>query len=704
MATQQVNEIIFKVTFDDKGKATYQIGKSTVAVKKFKSELEKAQAASKQLGRSLAEDMTSNAGLAGATLTELGRTISDSNYGIRGIANNLSQLSTLFITLVAKVDPAIKGMGRFRRAMSMIGAQLMGPLGIILVFQFLVQQLEKIGMESENAGAGLDDFAKRFASDSTLVINLRQAANTIKTASEESLSYKKALQDLIKEGYDPTIGKVEEFIKVKERLLQIDREETKNTKENIEDIVLQLTKAEQDLSAFEEKGFFGRNFQAGYDRFKGILGGDFSLLGTSVNAKKYEENLKNRIDILTTQLSIANGKIEDIGQNGDDVIENSEYLTLLTGKETNKESAVAKIIRKTTESIKKLTAESDKELLEIARDKALQEIELAKGTEEEKKKARMLVLQQFKIEVDALFEEQRQEEKERVAEIMESATDAYEEAVKKLNDSNKAATKQMQDTVIFNLRNQIKELNQMKQTTSQLFSSMTSVLTSLNDLQQSFHQANIDRINREKDLILQNDSLTQQEKDKRLKEIESREIAAEKRKIKSERDMFTLQQTLAISKALLDLKFFNQKMNLETMLLGFMAKKAVVEVGIDEQKNISGTIGTLPKWIQSLGAIAGPIAYGASIVGMIAAIVKARKTANNAIKNLVPSAGGGGGGGSAPGVQAPAFNVVGATQESQLAQAISGQDDKPIKAFVVASDVSTAQELERSTIEGASIG
>ena len=29
--------------------------------------------------------------------------------------------------------------------------------------------------------------------------------------------------------------------------------------------------------------------------------------------------------------------------------------------------------------------------------------------------------------------------------------------------------------------------------------------------------------------------------------------------------------------------------------------------------------------------------------------------------------------------------------------------DKPIKAFVVASDVSTAQELERSTIEGASI-
>ena len=59
---------------------------------------------------------------------------------------------------------------------------------------------------------------------------------------------------------------------------------------------------------------------------------------------------------------------------------------------------------------------------------------------------------------------------------------------------------------------------------------------------------------------------------------------------------------------------------------------------------------------------------------------------------------------SAPQIQAPAFNVVGATQTSQLAQTISQAEDKPIKAFVVASDVSTAQELERSTIEGASIG
>ncbi len=66
----------------------------------------------------------------------------------------------------------------------------------------------------------------------------------------------------------------------------------------------------------------------------------------------------------------------------------------------------------------------------------------------------------------------------------------------------------------------------------------------------------------------------------------------------------------------------------------------------------------------------------------------------------------GGGGGSTPTMESlpPAFNVVGASGTNQLADAIGGQTQEPVKAFVVASDVSTAQELDRNIIEGASIG
>ena len=52
----------------------------------------------------------------------------------------------------------------------------------------------------------------------------------------------------------------------------------------------------------------------------------------------------------------------------------------------------------------------------------------------------------------------------------------------------------------------------------------------------------------------------------------------------------------------------------------------------------------------------------------------------------------------------PAFNIVGASGTNQLAEAIGGQAQQPVKAYVVSNDVSTAQELDRNIVEGASIG
>jgi len=67
------------------------------------------------------------------------------------------------------------------------------------------------------------------------------------------------------------------------------------------------------------------------------------------------------------------------------------------------------------------------------------------------------------------------------------------------------------------------------------------------------------------------------------------------------------------------------------------------------------------------------------------------------------SVGGGGGGGGAIPKAPPSFNIVGASETSQLADSIGGQSKEPIKAFVVANDVSSAQEMDRNIIEGASL-
>jgi hypothetical protein len=52
---------------------------------------------------------------------------------------------------------------------------------------------------------------------------------------------------------------------------------------------------------------------------------------------------------------------------------------------------------------------------------------------------------------------------------------------------------------------------------------------------------------------------------------------------------------------------------------------------------------------------------------------------------------------------APRFNVVGVSPINQVAQAI-GQNDKPVKAYVVSGEVSSAQSLDRNRITSATLG
>ena len=79
----------------------------------------------------------------------------------------------------------------------------------------------------------------------------------------------------------------------------------------------------------------------------------------------------------------------------------------------------------------------------------------------------------------------------------------------------------------------------------------------------------------------------------------------------------------------------------------------------------------------------------------------------SAIKSVDSS---GGGGGSVPtpsgggGSQPPSFNIVGASETNQLADAIGGQSQQPVQAYVVANDVTTAQSLQNNIVEGATIG
>lgn len=69
---------------------------------------------------------------------------------------------------------------------------------------------------------------------------------------------------------------------------------------------------------------------------------------------------------------------------------------------------------------------------------------------------------------------------------------------------------------------------------------------------------------------------------------------------------------------------------------------------------------------------------------------------------------GGGGGGAAPSAPAaaaaPSFNVVGNSGTNQIAQVMNNQGMQPVQAYVVASNVTSAQSLNRNIVNNATLG
>ena len=93
-------------------------------------------------------------GSASAAVLEMGRVISDSNYGIRGVANNLSQLASNMVY-------TSKAAGGFALGLKQIWKAMLGPLGILLAFQAGIALLEKWSMRTKTAEKSTEDFTKK---------------------------------------------------------------------------------------------------------------------------------------------------------------------------------------------------------------------------------------------------------------------------------------------------------------------------------------------------------------------------------------------------------------------------------------------------------------------------------------------------------------------------------------------------------------
>lgn len=123
-------------------------------------------------------------------------------------------------------------------------------------------------------------------------------------------------------------------------------------------------------------------------------------------------------------------------------------------------------------------------------------------------------------------------------------------------------------------------------------------------------------------------------------------------------------------------------------------------------------IGTATGFIQGLDIAqkgakaagpAAPFAFPIFYASQIAAVLGAASRANAVLSSGSTSSGSSGSSAPQTSFSAPSFNVVGTSGANQIAQSL-GNNQGPIKAYVVSQDVTTQQALDRNIVKSASLG
>lgn len=218
----------------------------------------------------------------------------------------------------------------------------------------------------------------------------------------------------------------------------------------------------------------------------------------------------------------------------------------------------------------------------------------------------------------------------------------------------------------------------------------------------SFNNERLETIGleQEQNLELLNNEIAQFAEAERLKQELAQQTADEELRIRQETMQATMQITMQSFQLAAGIADLFASRSQKAARIAFNVKKAadLASATMDGYKAVLSTYASTP---------GGPVVKGiaAGIAGAFAA-VQVAKIANTQFESTTgtgslssvstPSVGGGGS-------NVANFNVVGNTGVNQLAETLGQQNEQPIKTFVVASDVTTQQSLDRNTVETATL-
>jgi len=558
---------------------------------------------------------TDATGSATAATMELSRVVSDAPYGIRGMANNITQL-------VSQLGSASRSAGGLGAALKLMGSQLMGPLGIVFAITAAVSALDYFYGGAKKAAKAMSEFTNATYAQSLVATEYLDIIEDVNTTE----SYRAVA--------------VQELIKLVPELKEEDLAYGKN-----------LDKVREQIALYS----LAQASRIEIDK----LVQDNSELLSKKNELNQISSIKNtvlRADAMRTYLLEKGGWLGTLVEERVEAGEVESIQKAFKRRADKVEEEAAPIMKRIQELTKLLRLDPDKDPSgkKEKRQKVYNfDLDII-DPEKEVKKAK----ETLRRVASALGIDMKKSPLEIDSDLDLSLSPETQDRLKK---AMAAITKDLQLTSTLN------EYRDYAQQTKEVISAMTDFTSAEFDRELVIEQNKTNALNNELNKRLLNENLSKDERKNIQNQIAQNDEKLRVKQENIEKKRFKMQKAANIATALIDT---------------FRAAAGVMA----EAKG-----GFFARLSQALPTIAFGMAQVAAIARQ-----KFQSSAGSS-----PRVGGFGGGSSGVSARAePSFNIVGRSNENILMSAIQSQFDQPLRAYVVARDVTNQQQLD-GVISGA---
>ena len=646
-------------------------------------------------------------GGASTSVLELGRIVSDAPYGIRGMANNVSQLASNMLFGAQQIDKTTGKVVGFTGVLKGMGKAFIGPLGILFAIQAVVAAVDHFYGGMKKAEESLTKFTGLVDKQSGKLMLLKN----IMDSSSVSLSEKKEIISDVNNEFEDLNLTIDEQGQLTEKSQQnidkLTQSLVKNAKAQA--VLERITKEQSKIVEIEiDRG--RKIFEGGVGAFKGTLE-DLesqrqkyidrntaqirkSNLSEEAQATAISNYLKG--DAIKRFDALANYRADDVEDAKKNIAElekiiTGESLFSIFDKDTKenkkKKSKLPKLLPDMKEFDKELEdylSQLDKlyEKTQLIEDKSeLEKIEIRKTAHLKRLQVKQDEdIAKFKAQAEAydrefvaFLDHQVRMGEMTQAEADQSLIDSRSSTDKELSENKSGFTKIIAGWINFYDKKSEAQRKADDKTTGEerlgkliaFAEKSKEILNAIGDFanaefdrQITIEQNKTNALNNELNKRLQNENLSKEQRQAIQNQIAQNDEKLRVKQEAIERKRFKMQKAVDIS---------------TTIISTAVAMMKALKI-----------YGPTPAGFVAAGLAA---AQGAIQVAAIAR-QKFQTSAGSSPAQATGSSG------SSGGRAEPSFNIVGRSNDNILLSAIQSQFDKPLKAYVVARDVTNQQQLD----------